>query len=277
MAICDMRTLYVGRPNIGNRARLHEYLDDILGRQWLTNNGPLVQEFERQVAELMHAKHCIAICNATVALEIMARAASVTGEVIVPSWTFIATAHALAWIGLKPVFADIDPVSWCIDPRSVEALVTSETTAILGVHLFGRFCDAQHLQEIADEHRLRLLFDAAHTVGCSRRGVVGDAEVLSFHATKVCNSFEGGAIITDDDAIADRARLLRKFGFSMKDTVSDIGTNGKMSEIHAAMGLVSLQELDKIVAHNRRNYQLYHSYLDDLPGLTLRDAGNNYH
>lgn len=272
-----MTILYVGRPNIGDRVQLHKYLDDILDRNWLTNNGPLVQEFEQQVAELTHARHCIATCNATIALEIMAQASGLTGEVIVPSWTFIATAQALSWIGLKPVFADIDPVSWCIDPQSVETCITSETIAILGVHLFGHFCNVQRLQEIADEHKLRLLFDAAHTVGCDRSGVVGNAEVLSFHATKICNSFEGGAIITDDDAIAARARRLRGFGFSEKDGVSDIGTNGKMSEIHAAMGLVSLQKLDEIVAHNRHNYQLYRSHLDNLPEVALRSAGSNYH
>jgi dTDP-4-amino-4,6-dideoxygalactose transaminase len=272
-----MKTLHVGRPNTGDRARLHTYLDDILDRCWLTNDGPLVQEFEQRVAELTHTAHCIAVCNGTVALEIAARVAGLAGEVIVPSWTFIATAHALAWLGIKPVFADIDPVSWCIDPRAVEALITPRTTGILGVHLFGHFCNARCLREIADRHGLALLFDAAHTMGCDRDGIMGDIEVLSFHATKVCNSFEGGAIITDNEAIASKARLLRNFGFSGQDAVACLGTNGKMSEIHAAMGLVSLDRLEEFVTHNWHNYQSYSRQLDGLPGIELRDGASNYH
>jgi len=272
-----MKTLCIGKPNVGDRTRLHAHLDDILDRQRLTNNGPLVQEFEQRVAELTHAEHCIATCNGTIALEIAARAAGLIGEVIVPSWTFIATAHALAWMGIKPVFADVDPVSWCIDPQAVKALITPETTGILGVHLFGHFCNVRRLREIADEHRLALLFDAAHTVGRDRDGVMGDAEVLSFHATKVCNSFEGGAIITNDEEIMGRARLMRNFGFSAQDTVECLGVNGKMSEIHAAMGLTSLDSLKKFIMHNQRNYRLYHLRLNGLPGVKLRSSADNYH
>lgn len=269
--------LHVGRPNIGDRARLHRYLDDILDRQWLTNDGLLVKEFERRVAELTGTRFCIATCNGTIALEIMARALRLTGEVVVPSWTFIGTAHALAWVGLKPIFADIDAETWCIDPQAVEQVITPATTAILGVHLFGQFCDEHGLRDVADRHNLRLLFDAAHTVGCCREGLAGDVEILSFHATKVCNSFEGGAIITDDNAVADRARLLRNFGFLRKDTIGGLGTNGKMSEIHAAMGLVSLDRLDEFIAHNRRNYHLYCTHLAEVPDIRMRQPATNFH
>ncbi len=179
---------HVGRPNIGDRRRLLERFNDLLDRRWLTNAGPYVQEFEQKLAALMGVEHCVAMCNGTVALEIAVRAAGLTGEVIVPSFTFVATAHALQWQEITPVFCDIDPTSYCLDPRRVEAMITPRTTGIIGVHLWGRPCDVDALTEIASRHRLKLLFDAAHAFGCSYKGRsvggFGDAEVLSFHATK---------------------------------------------------------------------------------------------
>jgi dTDP-4-amino-4,6-dideoxygalactose transaminase len=267
--------LYVGRPNLGDRARFLERLNDLLDRRWLTNAGPYVQEFERRIADLLGVRHCVAMCNATVALEIATRAAGFAGEVIVPSFTFVATAHALQWQGITPVFCDIDPRTHNIDPNQVERLITPRTTGIIGVHLWGRACDVDRLTDIAGRHNLTLLFDAAHAFGCSYKGrMIGNlglAEVFSFHATKFFNTFEGGAVVTNDDDLAARIRLMKNFGFAGYDNVVYIGTNGKMSEVSAAMGLTSLESLDEFIAANRRNYRQYRQELANVPGLTLLD------
>ncbi len=265
--------LHVGRPNIGDIQHLKRLLDDILERRWLTNYGKYVQEFEQKLAGITGVKHCIAMCNGTIALEIAIRAAELKGEVIVPSMTFIATAHALQWQEITPVFCDIDPQTYNIDPRRIEEMITPRTTGIIGVHLYGRPCDIEALAHIAKRKRLKLIFDAAHAFGCSYHGKMiggfGDAEVFSFHATKFINSFEGGAVLTNDDELARRIRLMKNFGFTGYDSVEYIGTNGKMTEIAAAMGLVSLQCLGRFVAANRRNYDQYAADLRGVPGVRL--------
>jgi dTDP-4-amino-4,6-dideoxygalactose transaminase len=276
--------LHVGRPNIGSRERLQQRLNEIVDRCWLTNNGPLVQEFERRLADFLGVKHCIAMCNATVALEIAIRAAELKGEVIVPSYTFIATAHALQWQEITPVFCDIDPQTHNIDPEAIRRLITPRTTGIIGVHVWGRSCDIEALTEIAKANRLTLMFDAAHAFGCSYHGQLigrfGLAEVLSFHATKFLNTFEGGAVVTNSDDMAKKIRLMKNFGFAGYDNVIYIGTNGKMTEMSAAMGLTNLESLDDFVAANRRNYHLYREELAGLPGISLikydETERNNY-
>jgi dTDP-4-amino-4,6-dideoxygalactose transaminase len=264
---------HVGRPNIGERQRLFERISDLLDRRWLTNNGPFVQEFERRITDLLGVKHCIAMCNATVALEIAIRAAGLTGEVIVPSFTFVATAHALQWQEITPVFCDIDPRTHNIDPRRIEEMITPRTTGIVGVHVWGRPCDIEAISEIAQKHHLKLLFDAAHAFGCSYRermvGNFGDAEVFSFHATKFFNTFEGGAVVTNDDDLAAKIQLMKNFGFHGYDNVIYIGTNGKMSEVSAAMGLTGLESLEEFIVVNHRNYKQYQHELEGVPGLHL--------
>jgi dTDP-4-amino-4,6-dideoxygalactose transaminase len=265
--------LFVGRPNIGDREALMARINDILDRRWLTNNGKYVQEFEARLAERIGVRHCVSMCNGTVALEIAIRALGLAGEVIVPSFTFIATAHALQWQQITPVFCDIDPADHNIDPARVEELITPRTTGIIGVHLWGRPCRVEALEEIARRRGLRLLFDAAHALGCSRGGRMvggfGQAEVFSFHATKFFNTFEGGAVATNDDDLAARIRLMKNFGFSGYDNVVYIGTNGKMSEVSAAMGLSSLESMDDYVAANRENHFLYREGLRDIPGVRM--------
>jgi dTDP-4-amino-4,6-dideoxygalactose transaminase len=265
--------LHVGRPNIGDHQRLLDRINDLLNRRWLTNNGPYVQEFERRIADMIGVRHCIAVCNATVGLEIAIRAAGLSGEVIVPSMTFIATAHALQWQEITPVFCDIDPSSHNIDPCRVEDMITPRTSGIIGVHLWGRPCDVEALAEIAQRRKLALLYDAAHAFGCTCRGQMigsfGDAEVLSFHATKFLNALEGGAVVTNDDDLAAKVRLMKNFGFAGYDNVIYIGTNGKMSEVSAAMGLTSLESLDELIAVNYRNYKQYQHELASIPGVHL--------
>ena len=265
--------LHVGRPNIGNRQKLLERFNDILDRRWLTNAGKYVQELEGRVAEMVGVKHCIVMCNGTVALEIAIRAAGLTGEVIVPSLTFIATAHALQWQQITPVFCDIHPKTYNLDPSRVEEMITPRTTGIIGVHLFGRPSNIDALEELARRRNLKLLFDAAHAFGCSYKGRMigsfGHAEMFSFHATKFLNTFEGGAIVTNDDELASKIRLMKNFGFAGYDNVIYIGTNGKMSEVSAAMGLTGLESLEEFINVNRRNYIQYKHELKGIPGIQL--------
>lgn len=276
--------LHVGRPNMGDRDAFMRHVEDIFERRWLSNDGPLVQEFEQKVAEHVGVKHCIAMCNGTIALEIAIRALGLEGEVIVPAYTFVATAHALQWQGITPVFADIDPATHTLDPEAVRRMITPRTTGIIGVHLWGRACAVEELQALADERGLKLMFDAAHAFTNTHRGRklgnFGACEVLSFHATKFFNSFEGGAVVTNDDELARTMRLMRNFGFSGLDQVSYPGTNGKMIEIAAAMGLVNMDALDDVIAANRANYRAYREVLAGIPGVRLVEYDererNNY-
>lgn len=267
--------LHVGRPNVGDLGRFRELVEGMFDRRWFTNSGPLVLEFERRIAEKAGVRHCVAMCNATVALEIAARALGLSGEVIIPAYTFVATAHALHWQGIRPVFADMDPRTHLIDPGHVEKLIGPRTTGIVGVHVWGRGCDTEALERIARDRGLVVMFDAAHAFGCSHLGRsiggFGACEVFSFHATKFLNSFEGGAVVTHDDALAEKLRLMRNFGFKGFDNVVHPGVNGKMPEVCAAMGIVSLEAMEDLIAVNRRNLACYASGLQGIPGLRLLD------
>jgi dTDP-4-amino-4,6-dideoxygalactose transaminase len=277
--------LHIGRPNIGNRQHLLERINDLLDRRWLSNNGLYVQEFEQRLADFIGVKHCIAMCNGTIALEIVIRATGLTGEVIVPSFTFIATAHALQWQEITPIFCDIDPQTHNIDPRQVERMITPRTTGIIGVHVWGRSCNVEALADIAQRHNLKLLFDASHAVGSSYKnrmiGNFGEAEVFSFHATKFLNTFEGGAVVTNNDELAEKIRLMKNFGFgSGYDNVIYIGTNGKMNEASAAMGVTGLESISDFIAVNYQNYKQYKAELKDVPGIQVitydETEKNNY-
>jgi len=267
--------LHVGRPNVGDRDAFMRMAGEMFDRGWLTNNGPLVQELERRIADRLGVKHCVAMCNGTIALEIAIRALGLEGEVIVPSYTFVATAHALHWQAITPVFADIDPATHNLDPDAVRRMITPRTTGIIGVHLWGRAAPVAELQAIADEHGLQLMFDAAHGFDCRhgarKLGGFGRCEVLSFHATKVFNTFEGGAVLTDDDTLAETMQLMRNFGFRGYDNVIHPGTNGKMPEVNAAMGLVNLDALPRFVAANRACHQAYARQLAGIGGIRLLD------
>jgi dTDP-4-amino-4,6-dideoxygalactose transaminase len=277
--------LHVGRPNLCDTRRLSERFEGILQRRWLTNDGPMVREFEQKIADITGVRHCITMCNATVALEIAIRALGFRGEVIVPSYTFIATAHALQWQEITPVFADIDPNTYNIDPGCLDRLITPRTTGIIGVHVFGRPCNTQAIESSAERHGLKVLYDAAHAFGCSHGnkmiGNFGECEILSFHATKFLNSFEGGAILTNNDDLADKVRLMRNFGFTGYDQVMYLGTNGKMTEVCAAMGLTSVEGMEGLIRLNRSNYEQYRAHLQRIPGLSLIDftttEKRNYH
>ena len=265
--------LHVGRPNIGDRERFLARLNDILDRRWLSNRGEYVIELERRICDLIGVRNCVLVCNGTIGLELLIRALGLHGEVIVPSFTFVATAHALQWQEITPVFADIDPRTHSLDPRSVESVITPRTTGIIGVHIWGQPCAIDELTAIAKRRGLKLMFDAAHAFACSSGartiGSFGEAEVFSFHATKLLNTFEGGAIVTDNDELAEKLRLMQNFGFRGYDRVVYLGINGKMSEVSAAMGLTNLEGLQEIIACNRANYRTYQQQLARIPGIKL--------
>jgi dTDP-4-amino-4,6-dideoxygalactose transaminase len=276
--------LHVGRPNLPDKAAVLKRIAAVLDSGWLSNGGPLVREFERRLAEESSVKHCIATSNGTVALELAIRAMGLTGEVIVPSYTFIATPHALAWHGLRPVFCDVDPQTHTLDPLQAEQRIGARTAAILGVHLWGRACEIETLLSIGRRRGIPIFFDAAHAFGCTYLGQpiggFGACETFSFHATKFVHCGEGGAVATNDDRLAERVRWLRNFGFADPDCVTAVGTNAKLSELAAAVGLTSLDHAATIVAVNRQNYEAYRRCLRSLSGLKLLpfDAGekSNY-
>jgi dTDP-4-amino-4,6-dideoxyglucose len=265
--------LHVGRPNVGDREAVLRAIDEAMAERWLSNNGAKLLAFERRLSEQLGGLHCVATCNATLGLQIVLRALGVEGEVVLPALTFVATAHAVAWERLTPVFADVDPGSLCMGPAEAAARIGPETGALLGVHLWGRSDDPEGLERLARERGLPLVFDAAHALGCSREGRplagFGDAAVLSFHATKIANSFEGGAVVTADPELAERVATMRNFGFVDEDEVVGLGTNAKMNEAAAAMGLASLDSLDDFLAASRRNYLAYAEALAAVPGVRL--------
>ena len=267
------KPLHVGVPKLGDRERLHSRIESILNRRVLTNRGPLVIEFEERVADIVGVRHCVAMSNGTVALEIVTRALGFEHEVITPSMTFVATAHALQWQRVTPVFCDIVPGGHHLDPTCVKDLVTPRTSGILPVNLWGRPCNIDTIMSVAGQYDLPVVFDSAHAFGCSYKGKMiggfGRAEVFSFHATKFINSFEGGAVVTDDAELAETVRLMQNFGFEGRDTVVDVGINGKMTEIEAAMGLTSLESMQAFVEHNRQNYYAYKEGFNRIPGVEL--------
>ncbi len=276
--------LYVGRPNIGDRQRLFDLIADALDRKWLSNDGIYVKEFEQRIAAFAGVKHCIVTCNGTLALEILIRALGLGGEVIVPSFTFVATPHSLQWQKITPIFCDIDPLTHNIDPSKIESLITPRTTGIIGVHVWGRPCNTHALSDIAQTHNL-VAFDASHAFGCSHNGHMignfGEAEVFSFHATKFLNTFEGGAIVTNNSQLAAKIRSMKSFGYSTScDDIISVGTNGKMNEVSAAMGITGLESIQEFVEINYNNYLLYKDQFQELPGIKIAEFNdkeeNNY-
>lgn len=276
--------LHVGTPSIPERAALHARLDEMLDAKRLTNDGPFVKELESRLSRLNGGVEVVAVCNATIGMQLLMRALGVSGEVILPSFTFIATAHACLWEGLEPAFVDVDPVTHVIDPDQVAARLTPRTGAIIGVHLWGRMCPVPELDRLARGHGVPLVFDAAHALGCTHRGMpmgrLGTASVVSLHATKFIQSLEGGAILTPDRTLAERLRLMRNFGFTGYDRVAALGTNAKLDEFSAAMGIGSLEGIDDLVARNHALRAAYRGTLAVLRGLTLYEydetESNNY-
>ncbi|NNE07554.1 MAG: aminotransferase class I/II-fold pyridoxal phosphate-dependent enzyme [Gemmatimonadetes bacterium] len=265
--------LHVGLPNLPDRGNFHSRIDAALDRRRLTNDGPLVRELETSLARHLRVRHCVVVANGTLALSLALRAAAVRGEVILPSFTFIATAHAVEWQNMTPVFCDVDPATHNIDPARIEERITDRTSAILGVHVWGRPCAVDAIETIAKKRGLVVLYDAAHAFSCSTNGTMignfGAMEAFSFHATKFFHTLEGGAVTTNDNALAATVRKMRDFGYDENDDVVTLGTNAKLNEIGAGMGLALLDDLDRILDVNRANYRAYERELAGISGVRL--------
>jgi dTDP-4-amino-4,6-dideoxygalactose transaminase len=259
------KKLYVGCPNLGDKQVFLGWVDKIWKSKRLSNDGPIVREFEKQVQQFLGVRHVIAVCNATTGLQILANVVFANySRVLVPSFTFAATVYALDWVGFVPDFVDVE-----LDTHNIIPIVSSPKHPVVATHLWGRPCRIDVLQN----NVAPLIFDAAHAFGCSYKGVkignFGDGEVFSFHATKFVNSFEGGMITTNNESTAETCRLMRNFGFVGYDNSVAAGINGKMSEIHAAMGLCSLAQYDRFVECNHNNYHEYIEKLFDIGGLNI--------
>jgi dTDP-4-amino-4,6-dideoxygalactose transaminase len=259
--IAEESLITVTRPTLPPFEEYVDLLRGIWSRNQLTNAGPLVVELERLLAEYLGVRHCLFVTNGTIALQLAYRALELRGEVVTTPFTYVATTSSLAWEGYVPVFADIEPDTLTLSPDRAEAAITSRTSAIVATHVYGNACDVHALGEVARRRGLRLVYDAAHAFGASIDGRAlssyGDVATLSFHATKLFHTVEGGAVVTDDDEIARRVAYLRNFGHQGQEAFQGIGINGKNSEMHAAMGLCLLPRIDQIVAERREISQRY--------------------
>jgi dTDP-4-amino-4,6-dideoxygalactose transaminase len=254
----------VGKPNILDRALFLERVEQILDTAIHTNDGPFARRLEDLVKEELDVQHCIALANATLALELLLQSLNKVGEVIVPSFTFVATAHSIVRSGLTPIFCDVDERG-LIDCDHVERLINKSTACILPVNVYGNVCNVARLKTISQKCDIPVIYDSAHALGVKENGIrlggFGAAEVFSLHATKFISGFEGGLITTNSAELADKLRSARNFGFAGYDAVESIGTNAKLSEIHAAMALTNLEKLEQIIAHNRDLFDIYSSRL----------------
>lgn len=249
------------------------YLRELWDSRILTNGGAFHQQFEQALCDHLGVEHLALFSNGTIGLVTALQALRITGEVITTPYSFVATAHSLLWNGIKPVFVDIDPQTMNLDPDRIEAAITPQTTAIMPVHVYGRPCDVDAIERIADTYNLKVIYDAAHAFGvrcADGRSVLrhGDLSVLSFHATKVFNTFEGGAIVCPDAKTKQRIDHLKNFGFVDEVTVVAPGINGKMSEVNAAFGLVQLRHIDQAIARRGELDARYRARLMEVPGLT---------
>ena len=256
-----IKEFHVGRPNLPDKEKLLKRFSDVIDSGWITNDGTLVRELEKKIACYLGVKHCICVCNATIGLELVQRALNLGGEVIIPSFTFIATANSLRWQKIDPVFCDIKPEDHLIDPTKIEALITPKTSAIMAVPVWGQACNYSALEKIAQRHNIKLIFDSAHAFGCKSGdryiGGFGDAEVFSLHATKFFSTGEGGAITTNSDELAEKLKYMRNFGFDGYDKTASLGTNAKMSEFAAAYGLAAFNNLENVLNQNKSVYGGY--------------------
>ena len=270
--------IYVTRPELPSLAEFIPDLQEIWDSKVLTNGGPFHDRFEQALCAYLGVKHIALFTNATIGLVTALQALRVTGEVITTPYSFVATAHSLLWNGIKPVFADIDPVTLNLDPQQIEAAITPQTTAIMPVHCYGHPCDVERIQAIADNYGLKVIYDAAHAFGvrchCGSVLTHGDLSVLSFHATKVFTTFEGGAIVCPDVKTRQRINYLKNFGFADEVTVVAPGINGKMSEFNAALGLLQLKGIDQALEKRRAIDARYRLALADVAGIRcVRSAG----
>jgi dTDP-4-amino-4,6-dideoxygalactose transaminase len=267
------KPIYVTQPYLPPLEEFIPYLEQIWENKVLTNNGPFHKQLEEALSEYLGVEHLSLFTNGTIALVTAFQALGISGEVITTPYSFVATAHSLLWNNINPVFVDIDPKTGNLDPDRIEEAITSQTTAILPVHCYGNPCDVSRIKKIADNYNLKVIYDAAHAFGVKYMGEGllkhGDLSVISFHATKVFNTFEGGAIVCQDEMTKHRIDGLKNFGFVDEVTVTATGINGKMSEINAAFGLLQLKYIDKVLARRRDIELFYQQELSGTDGINI--------
>lgn len=271
----DKKIITVTSPLLPSLDDFVPLLEDIWKRKWITNNGHYHQLLEKALAEYLKVPYISVFTNGTLPLITALQAMRITGEVITTPYSFVATTHSLWWNGIKPVFVDIDPKTCNLDPNRIEAAITPRTTAIMPVHVYGKPCDTEAIQEIADKYGLKIIYDAAHAFGVEVNGKsileAGDMSTLSFHATKVYNTIEGGALICHNAKTKDRIDHLKNFGFSDEVTVIAPGINSKMDEVRAAYGLLNLRQVDKAIEARHYVAIRYREALRDVPGITFME------
>lgn len=265
----------VTSPLLPNLDEFNEMLKEIWSCKWITNNGQFHRQLEKELAEYLKVPFISLFTNGTLPLITALQALRITGEVITTPYSFVATTHALWWNGIKPVFVDVDPTNCGIDPQKIEAAITPKTTAIMPVHCYGKPCDTKAIQEIADRYGLKVIYDAAHAFGVEVNGEsilnAGDMSTLSFHATKVYNTIEGGAMVLHDEKAKQHIDYLKNFGFADEVTVVAPGINSKMDEVRAAYGILNLRQVDKAIAVRKNIANIYRSALRNIPGITFFD------
>lgn len=258
-----------------------KYLKKIWATSWITNNGEYVQQLEKKLEKYLEVKHVVLVTNGTLALQLILKALNLKGEIITTPFTFAATTNAIIWEGLTPVFTDIDPDTFNIDPRDVEKKITAKTTAILAVHVYGNPCNIESLERIAKKHKLKLIYDAAHAFGVKYKNKsvlnYGDASILSFHATKIFSTAEGGAIIVKDEKLFEKLKLFRNFGIKSEEEIVSAGINAKMNELQAALGLCNLKDIDKKIGKTRRIYEKYCKLLKTNPHIKFQRITSSIH
>ena len=268
------KPIYVTQPFLPPLSEYTDILEGVWERGILTHNGPLVQQLEKELLEYLNIKKLVAVTSGTIALQLAIRALNLSGEIITTPFTWIATASAIMWENCIPVFADVQPDTFNIDPVKIEEKITDRTSAIMPVHVFSNPCDVVAIQKIADRYGLKIIYDAAHAMGVNYEGRslldYGDITATSFHATKIFQSGEGGACITDDQQLFERLRRLRFFGHDENKDIVDEGMNGKMTEVHAALGLASLKWLDNVLLDRREKYELYMHLLETCDFITFQ-------
>lgn len=266
-----IKKIYVTEPNLPPLENFQDYLKEIWDSKWLTNNGKFHQQFEKELADYLGVRYISLFTNGTLGLLTALQALRITGEVITTPYTFVATIHALHWNGIKPVFVDIEPEYCNINPEKIESAITNNTTAILPVHVYGNPCDIEKIQQIADTYGLKIIYDAAHAFNVKHKGHSilnhDDLSVLSFHATKVFNTMEGGAIICQDEKIKKRIDYLKNFGFANETTVVAPGINAKMTEFQSALGILQLKEINKMIQARKKVALEYKRKLGNISGI----------
>jgi dTDP-4-amino-4,6-dideoxygalactose transaminase len=273
----------VNKPFLPPIAEYEDLIKGIWKRNWLTNNGPLVNELELKLKDYLGASHLLFLNNGTIALQIAIKALGLKGEIITTPFSFVATTSTVVWEGCQPVFADIDPHTLNIDPASIENAITPDTCAILATHVYGNPCDIDKISAIAKKHNLKVIYDAAHCFGTTYKGKCifnyGDISTTSFHATKLYHTVEGGAVFTQEPELLKKMALMRNFGFAGPEHFAELGINGKNSEFHAAMGLANLKYIDVILKQRKEASKYYDSRLTTLKHRKIKineEAGFNY-